>query len=104
MLRTDIEQAPGVVTTVALQDGNLITGTTQDCAPIVERTKEMHRAGHTGPSKDMKLAASVPYVLVEKYLNDHGITMREFSASEEHKARFLNNPDIAHFRVWGGRV
>ena len=104
MLRKDIEQSPGVVTTVALQDGNLITGTTQDCAPIAERAKELHRSGYIGPSKDMRLAASVPYVLVEEYLNKNGITMREFTQSDEHKSRFLNNPEISHFRVWGGRI
>ena len=35
MLRTDIAAAPGVVTTVALQDGALITGTTQDCTCLL---------------------------------------------------------------------
>ncbi len=50
MLRTDIAAAPGVVTTVALQDGALVTGTTQDCTPYAERAQAMHNAGQTGSS------------------------------------------------------
>ncbi len=103
MLRTDISAAPGVVTTVALQDGALVTGTTQDCTPYAERAQAMHNAGHTG-SSDMRLAASIPMVLVERYLNDHAITLQELGRSPEHQKRLLNDPALAHFRIWKGRV
>lgn len=95
--------ADGVGTVVALEDGALVTGTMQDCTPYAERTKAMHNAGLTG-SSDMKLAASVPFVFVEKYLNDNNITMQDLGRMPEHQKRLLNDPALAHFRVWKGRV
>lgn len=102
-MKTVIQSAPGVQTTVALQDGALVTGTTQDCTPYVERAKTMSTEGMTG-SKDMRLAASIPVVLVEKYLNDNGITLQELGRSQEHQKRLLNDPALAHFRIWKGRI
>lgn len=102
-MRTNIQTAPGVVTTVALEDGALHTGTTQDCTPYVERAHAMRVAGQIG-SADMRLAASVPIVLVEAYCNRNNITYAEFSKGAQHKSRFLNDPSMAHFRIWQGRV
>lgn len=102
-MRRDLQTAPGVVTTVALQDGALVTGTTQDCTPYAERAQAMHNEGRHG-SKDMRLAASVPMVLVETYLHQNQIEMSEFTRSPEHQKRFLNDPALAHFRIWKGRV
>jgi hypothetical protein len=103
MLRTDIQAAPGVVTTVALEDGTLHTGTTQDCTPYLERAQAMHKAGHFG-SSDMRLAASVPVVLVEKYCNDNNISLQELARDQAHQKRFLNDPALAHFRIWKGAI
>ncbi|MEY4429856.1 MAG: hypothetical protein RLZZ182_2545 [Pseudomonadota bacterium] len=102
-MKTVIQTDPGVQAVFGLQDGNLITGTVQDCDPIAEYAKAKHNAGMYG-SSDMKHAASVPRVFVEKYLNDAGITYAEFAASQEHKRRLLNDPAIAHFRIWKGQV
>ena len=102
MLRQDTRQGD-VVSTIALQDGALITGTTQDCTPYAERAKAMQAAGLHG-SSDMRLAASVPAVLVERYCNQAGIDLAEFNASQEHKKRLLNDPALAAFRIWPGRV
>lgn len=102
-MRTVIDNGGGVSTTVALEDGNLITGTTQACDPYLDHAAHLRREGAFG-SADMRLAASVPMVVVEKYCNDRGISFHEFSASETHKAALLNSPDYSHFRVWGGRV
>ncbi len=102
-MRKILDAGDGVQTTVALQDGNLITGTVQDCTPIVEMTKAMHNEGRVG-SADMRLAASIPRVLVEAYCNDAGVTFAELMQSAEHKKRLLNDPALSHFRVWAGRV
>lgn len=94
----------GVETVIKLQnDGSLLTGTVQDCTPIAEYTKALHNSGFTG-SSDMKLAASVPMVMVEKYCNDNNIFLSEFMNSADHKKRMLNDPALAHFRVWKGRI
>jgi len=90
-------------TVIALEGGELITGSVQDCTPYADHAKAMHNEGFHG-SSDMKLAASVPNVLVEKYLNDNRILMSEFVGSPDHQRRFLNDPAIAHFRIWRGRI
>lgn len=98
-----ILNADGTQTVVSLQDGALVTGTIQDCTAIAERAKAMHNAGLHG-SKDMKLAATIPAVFVEKYINDNGITFQEFLRSQQHQRRILGDPALAHFRVWKGQV
>lgn len=102
-MKSVINNGDGTTTTVALEDGNLITGTTQDCDPILNHVADLRAQGATG-SSDMRLAARVPYAVVEKYCNDKGISFREFSGSEAHKVAFLNNPDYRNLRVWEGRV
>lgn len=92
-----------VSTVVSLQDGNLVTGTVQDCTPIVERTQALHREGFHG-SADFKHAASLPVVLVESYCNERGITMDEFMRGKEHIRYLLNDPSLSYFRIWPGRV
>lgn len=94
---------PGLETHVILQDGNLITGTVQDCEPILERAKALHNEGLTG-SSEMKHAASFPAVLVEKYCNDRGITFADFMAEPKHVRAMLSDPDLSGFRIWAGKV
>jgi hypothetical protein len=85
------------------EDGKTIFERVQDCTPIAEKTKALHNEGYHG-SSDMRLAASLPMVLVERYCNDNGITFHEFCAGQEHIKRMLNDPALSHFRVWPGRV
>ena len=94
---------PGVKRELFLHDGALVSSVTQDCTPIAEYTKARHREGHHG-SGDMRLAASIPLVFVEKYLIDAGITFQEFAVSPVHKRRLLSDPALADFRVWKGQV
>ena len=94
---------PGVKRELALQDGALIASITQDVEPILELAKARQIEGYHG-SSDMKLAASIPFVIFEKYLNDNDITMHEFGQSPEHKKRLLNDPSLAYFRIWPGRI
>lgn len=102
-MKTVIDNANGTKTVIGLQDGNLITGTVQDCTAIAEYAKARHNEGMHG-SKDMRLAASVPFVILEKYLNDNHLTLAEFQQSQAHQRRLLNAPENSHFRVWAGRV
>jgi hypothetical protein len=102
-MKTVIDNWDGSQTVVALEDGNLITGTVQDCTPLVERTKALHRAGIHG-SSEMRHAASFPAVLVEKYCNEKGITFQEWIGNPTHAKAMLTDPTLKDFRVWGGRV
>ena len=103
-MRTVVDQGAGVKTLVQLNhDGSLTTGTVQDCEPILERTKTLHSEGMHG-SSEMRLAASIPVVVVEKWCNDNGVSYQELSRSPELKRRMLNDPSLGLFRVWKGRV
>ncbi len=86
-----------------LEGDTLITGSVQDCTPYAERAKALHNEGFHG-SKDMRLAATLPDVLVEKYCNDNGITFQEFMRDRAHVKRMCNDPALAHFRVWKGKI
>lgn len=90
-------------TNVSVKDGVLTTHRFQDCNPIAEHAKALHNMGMFG-SSDMKLAATIPDVMIEKYCNDHGILFSEFMQNKEHMRRVLNDPAMAHFRVWPGKI
>lgn len=75
----------------------------QDCTPILEHATALHNEGIHG-SGEMRHAASIPFVIVERYLNDHNITLAEFCANREHVKRMLNDPSLSGFRIWKGRV
>lgn len=85
------------------EDGKTIFERVQDCDPIAERTKALHNEGLHG-SSEMRLAASLPMVLVERYCNNAGISFAEFMQGEEHIRRMVNDPSLSHFRVWPGKV
>lgn len=102
-MRTVLDNGNGVQTVVALEDGALVTGTIQDATPIAEVTKALHNEGHHG-SSDFKVAAEIPVVFVEEYLNRNGITLQDFLRSQEHKRRLLNDPALSAFRIWKGRI
>jgi hypothetical protein len=92
-----------VQTRVHEEDGKTVFERVQDCAPIADRAKALHNEGLHG-SSEMKHAASIPFVIVERYCNDNGISFQEFCNGEEHIRRMVNDPSLAHFRVWNGRV
>jgi len=94
---------PGLTTKIALQDGNLITGTEQDCTPFVEDVHNRVVAEATG-TKDVKHAARLPNVLIEQYCNTHGIGFDEFMQNPVHARVMCNDPALASFRIWFGRV
>jgi hypothetical protein len=83
--------------------GSLTFERVQDCNAIAEKCKTQANQGVTG-SSDMKLAASLPYVMVEAYMNRTGIDMNEFCKNKEHIRNMLNDPALAHFRIWGGKI
>jgi hypothetical protein len=94
----------GPVQTVhAEQDGKTIIGRFQDCTPIAELCQTLHKEGVHG-SSEMRHAGKIPAVMVEKYINDHGITFREFLGNQDHIRRVMNDPAMAYFRIWPGKV
>jgi len=90
-------------TSVVFRGDEAFIKRTQDCTPVAERAKEMHRAGMHG-SSEVKLAASIPNILIEQYCLDNGITYREWCCDEAHIRRMLADPALAHFRIWPGQI
>lgn len=104
MLTSKTTAENGVTTVVHLDgDGNLVTGTEQDCTPIIEENKRLVAHGAFG-SSDMRHAGRAPFVVVEKFCNERGITFQDFCNEVSHKIAFLNSPDYAACRIWQGKV
>ena len=76
---------------------------TQDVEPFLESAKRARIEGEMGTG-DMRLAAEFPAVLIEQYCTANHITFNEFLTNSDHVARMLNDPDLAGFRIWEGRV
>jgi hypothetical protein len=84
-------------------NGTLTFESVQDCTAIAEAAMKQQNSGLTG-SADVKLAARLPLVMVEAYLNNNKITMQEFLNNQDHIKRMCNDPALAHFRVWPGQI
>ncbi|MEK8025015.1 hypothetical protein [Pseudaquabacterium rugosum] len=93
----------GVATRYHAADGVVAIERAQDCTPIAEHCAALRQAGATGGA-DMRHAASLPAVVVERYINDKGITFAEFLRDPEHARTMLNDPALAAFRVWEGKA
>lgn len=91
----------GVTSYMAAEDGKLVTGTLQDCTPILEDAQARHKAGAFG-SSEMRHAARIPFSVIEQYCNLNGITYEEWSQNPVHARRMLQDPDLSGFRIWTG--
>ncbi|MDB5541979.1 MAG: hypothetical protein JWQ89_3706 [Devosia sp.] len=90
-------------TVVQVEDGKLITGTVQDCTPILEDARARQNAGFVGTS-ELKHAARLPDVVIERYCNQTGVAYDELWTNPVHFRRMLSDPDLSGFRIWTGRV
>lgn len=95
--------AQRVNTRFHLVDDTMTVQRTQDCTPIAEYAMAQSAAGFTG-SSEMKHAARIPMVIVEKYCNERGITYSDFMRDPAHIKRITEDPDNAAFRIWKGRL
>jgi deoxyribodipyrimidine photolyase len=90
-------------TSFAEYDGKLIIAQSQDCTPIAEYAKQQQAIGNVG-SADMRHAAKIPNVIIEKYCNEHGVTFAEVMRNPVHMKRICNDPANAAFRIWKGKL
>ncbi len=74
-----------------------------DLRHVADQCAGLRGVGATG-SSEMKHVARVPAILVQKYLNDNGVTFAEFMRDPKHAERFLADPAISAFRVWEGKL
>lgn len=93
----------GMHSQIHVKDGQMVVSSTQDCTSIAESTKARHNEGMHGTS-ELKHAARIPLVMVEKYLIDNNITYHEWSTDKAHIRRMLNDPSLSYFRIWPGAI
>jgi hypothetical protein len=74
-----------------------------DLKAVADHCAALRGAGAIG-SHDMKHVARVPAFIVQKYINDNGITFAEFMREPKHADRMLADPALQAFRVWEGRI
>lgn len=65
---------------------------------IADYCKARQNEGLTG-SKDMPVLAEFPAEIVEKYINDAGITFQEWMQNPVHVRRMLRDPALSAFRI-----
>lgn len=90
-------------TITKLEDGNLVYGSVQNVENILNEAKARHNEGLHG-TKELKHAAKIPFIVIEKYCNDHGITFSEFMGNRDHIKTVVNDPSLKAFRIWPGKV
>lgn len=102
-MQEHIKGNSGLARGIVDQEGKTIFSTTQDCTPIAEYAKAQHNEGNFGTA-DVKHAARIPNVIVEKYCNDNGVTFEQFMGDPVHIKRLVEDPNNAMFRIWRGRL
>lgn len=83
--------------------GTVTFETVQDATAILEDAKARHNAGYNGTS-DLKHAARIPLIFIDKYCQHNNITFGEFQSNKEHIRRVLKDPALSHFRIWKGAL
>jgi hypothetical protein len=92
-----------IKTQVHAKDGDVTVERTQDCTPIAEWAKAKHNAGEFG-SSELKLAARIPNIIVEKYCNDNNLFFSEVIQDPVHMRRIVQDPANSMFRIWSGKL
>lgn len=89
-------------TAIKFEDGRMVVQRSQDCTAIAEHCGTLRT--ETEQRGEVRLAARIPEVIVERYCNDNGITFGEFLRDPAHLRRVCNDPALAAFRVWPGKI
>ena len=86
--------------------GKSIIQTTQDVEPILEANKidQTINDGYS-PSRDLKRIASIPLVIVQKWMHEDGVNFLALGKQEKAKylRKKLGDPDYAYLRTSPGK-
>lgn len=93
-----------VATVSHVHDGDLTVERAQDVEPILDLAKAAHNEGLNVTGQGDKWAACFPAVIVENYCNRNGITFAQWMQEPYHVKVMLNDPALAAFRPWKGKV
>lgn len=85
-------------------DGKYSCVSVADCEPILDRNKAMatHNDGYS-PSRELRRAASIPLILVHKWLLEEGWNAFDPACADKLKAK-LNSADYQYLRTAPGRL
>ncbi len=78
-----------IKTTVHEEDGKLIINRSQDIQRILDFNKERNIEGHNRKS-DMRLAGSIPFVVVEMWLKESGAKLGSQEFAEYVKKKLMS--------------
>lgn len=85
-------------------DGNdMIEMKSVDVEPVLDHAKALQSVGAVG-NAEFRHAANVPGIVIEQYCQSNGIRFDEFMGDPAHIRRLLNDPDLAGFRIWTGKI
>lgn len=97
----------GVIKTLAIEDGKLVSGVHQDVEPILEHNKDSFNNAKTGWKGDIHHVARIPEALVSSFMKEFGCTYRQLICDPEIKKKLiakLNSNDYRFLRVRPGRL
>lgn len=85
-------------------DGTYSVVSSFDCEPILDQNKAManHNDGYS-PSREMRRVASIPLILIHKWLTEEGWNALDPACADKLKAK-LNSSDFAYLRTAPGRL
>jgi hypothetical protein len=97
----------GTTTGVEYDQGSdqIVIANAQDCEPTIKLNKQLMNDGTDGygPTREWRRVASIPNVILEKWLVEEGI--RYWDPADTHKlAAKLDDPDYAFLRTAPGKV
>ncbi len=77
----------------------------QDVSPLIERNKRFQNSDEDGytPSRDLQQVASIPNIILEKWLKEEGLRYWD-PAHTERLLKKLDDPDNAFLRTGGGNL
>jgi hypothetical protein len=86
-------------------DDTLDVVSVQDCTPTIELNKKLYNDGTNGygPTREWRRVASIPNIILEKWLKEEGI--RYWDSEDTHKlAAKLDDPEWRFLRTAPGKV
>lgn len=85
------------------ENGRIVIAQHQNVGAIVNDCKARSSEGmhENGMGKHV---ARIPQIVIEHYLNVHGVTMRDFMRDDTHIKRLVNDPAFSDLRIWQGTI
>jgi len=85
-------------------DGTLYEEVKQDVGPSLRNVKTLRQLHGGRVHPDAYLAMELPHAVFQAWLRKRGVTLAQFQRDNKLRKELINDPDLAAFRVWKGRV